>query len=104
MSDARDLTLAECLLLLALHDEKGTPHSSMFPYAIGGAILADLLLRGRIAVQEDGRSHVLAVKDATQVGDAVLDECLREIQAARPASLEAWLGRLAEMHDLRERL
>ena len=49
MSDRTDLHLHEQLMLLALRDEKGTLESKalMYGYALGGAILAELSLRGR---------------------------------------------------------
>ena len=46
------LPLYEELMLLALRDEKGTLESKagMYGYALGGAILSELLLSGRVTV------------------------------------------------------
>ena len=47
MSDRENLHLHEQLMLLALRDEKGTLESkaSMYSFALGGALLAELSLR-----------------------------------------------------------
>lgn len=99
-----ELFLREEILLLALHDKKGTvPLGSMYHYAAGGAILAELLLRGRIAFE--GENKLVDVVDPTPVGAPLLDESLERIRTEkRPAPLEDWLSRLAETKDLRQRI
>lgn len=86
--------LHEQALLLALHDEKGTIHSSMFSYAIAGAVVADLVLRGRLRLEEAGGKKKILVADARPVGAALLDETLRRIDSAkRRATMATWVGR-----------
>ena len=47
MSANHSLFLHEEILLLALRDEEGTIAGAMYQYAIGGALLAELLLQTR---------------------------------------------------------
>jgi hypothetical protein len=85
MNDRPELWLHEEVLLLALKDEKGTPHSSMFTIAMGGAILADLLLSERFVLEEKPRkkplkpgkkpAYLVAVDNPKPLTDPVLDEC-----------------------------
>ena len=58
------LLLHEELMLMALRDEKGTVEwrASMSNYAIGGAILAELLLDGLIKIGSDKKKLVSLVK------------------------------------------
>ncbi|MEM8532152.1 MAG: GPP34 family phosphoprotein [Chloroflexota bacterium] len=69
------LTLAEQLLLLSLHDEKGSVFASAsraLPYGLAGATILDLYFQERITF-EDTHIHVV---DQTPVGNALLDEVL----------------------------
>lgn len=78
------LTLAEELLLLALDDAKGTvpmSASQTLGYGLAGATLMDLTLMGRLT--SDGKN--LVVVDATPTGDALLDQALATIAAAKRA-------------------
>jgi len=53
MTIQTNLFLHEEIMLLALRDEEGTIASgTMYQYAIGAAVLAELLLNKRIAVGE----------------------------------------------------
>jgi golgi phosphoprotein 3 len=87
--------LPDELLLLALHDEKG----SVVPAAVAplngalmGAILMELALMGRI--QEIPNGNIIA--DPSPTGDPLLDEVLRRIaDADEPRSPSYWVGRLA---------
>lgn len=90
------LNLAEELFLLALNDNKGTAQKSsagVLPYGLAGAMLADLALRGRIAVA--GQKEV-AVLDPTPTGDTVLDTALAEIATStRARKAAAWVEALS---------
>jgi hypothetical protein len=96
MSPTDPLTLPEEILLLALHDEKGTTGiESMYQYAIGGAILAELLMRNRLRLADDKKKTVQLV-DPKPIGDPLLDAGLtRLIQAKKPAAAQTWVSRFA---------
>jgi Golgi phosphoprotein 3 len=105
MTMPKELHLYEEIMLLALRDKEGTVHaSSMYSYALGGAILAELLLRGRIRV-EDPKKKLIGLADAHGVGDPLLDECLSRIAAAKKrASMRTWVSRFGEMKHLKDRI
>ena len=92
-------------MLLALRDEKGTPAlGSMHAYALGGAILAELLLAGRITVDEGKRKLVNLVSDEP-LGDPVIDECLQKIaNAKRRAVTRNWVQTFAMLRRLHHRV
>jgi hypothetical protein len=98
--------LYEEILLLALKDEEGTiAPGTMYQYAVGGAILAELLLAGRIELAEQRRKKLVEVLDETPAGDELLDECLEKIRTAkRRASIQAWVERFAQIKSLRDRV
>lgn len=102
----RDLGLHEEVMLLALRNEKGTfAGGTMYTQAAGGAVLAELLLRGRIAASSEGRSTYAVVNDPTPVGDAVLDECLAKMYSARRRRrLQAWVQQCASLKNLKHRV
>jgi len=99
------LRLPEEILLLALDDAKGTiEFGSLWQQAAGGAIVAELLLGGRLRASDHKRAR-LEVVDATPLGDPVLDDALREIGAAhKPKAGADWVSKLGGRRDLKERL
>lgn len=118
MKSKPDLGVHESLILLVLRDEEGTVGASeMYVYALGGAIMAELLLRERIRVdkrkpREPGIinwfSHAFTEKNLIDVasdeptGDGVLDGCLERIAGSkRRASLQTWVSRFASTRELR---
>jgi len=107
MSDvSQDLHLHEQVLLLALRDRKGTIEmkAGMYRFGLGGAMLAELLLAGRITVGADKRKLV-EVADSRGVGDALLDECLEKMAGAkRRASAATWISRFSNMRRLKHRV
>jgi len=100
------LGLHEEILLLALRDREGTIASgTMYQYAIGGAMLAELLLRERIAVEQRRRSKLAVIRRRTRIGEPLLDESLTRIaDAKRRASLQTWVARFGNTRDLRHRI
>lgn len=100
------LYLHEEVLLLALRDHDGTvAMGSMYSYAIGGALLAELLLHERVRVLHARRKKFVELAQPTPIGDEVLDECLRKIrQAKRRAALETWVSRFANLKRLKHRV
>lgn len=115
MNDRPELWLHEEVLLLALKDDKGTPHSSMYTIAMGGALLAELLLDGRFVLEEKPRkkplkpgkkpSYLVAVDEAKPLADPILDECLhRVIESKKARSPQDWVTRFGQLKDLRRRV
>lgn len=93
-------------MLLALRNDRGTiAGGTMYQQAAGGAILAELLLRERIAAVPEGRSTYAQVTNSSPVGDGVLDECLAKMHAAaRRTKLQAWVGKFAGVKGLKHRV
>ena len=106
MADRDDMHLHEQLMLLALRDEKGTLESSasMYACALGGAILTELSLEGRIRISRDKKALVGLV-DRSPLGEPVLDECLdRVARARRGARAVTWVQRFASTKRLYHRV
>jgi hypothetical protein len=101
---SHSLFLHEEIVLLALHDEKGTvPFGTMVGYAVGGALIAELLLRERLALAPGKRADLLTVRSTTPVGEPALDLALEQIRTAkRRASATSWVGRLASRVPTRQ--
>ncbi len=100
------LHLHEQLMLLALRDEKGTIESKadMYQYALGGALLSELLLAGCLRLGEDKKKRIELVQPKT-FSDPVLDECLNLIAAAKRRRTAAdWVSRFASLKKLKERV
>ena len=98
------LRLHEQILLLALRDERGTTEgkAGMWRLAFGGAILAELALEERIAI-DPGKKALVRVTDRSSLGDPVLDDALARIaDAKRPAGAARWVSRLANLNLRRE--
>jgi len=96
----------EEILLLALRDEEGTVAAgSMYEYAIGGAILSELLLDKHISVDNSNKKKLINIDNTTPVGDPLIDECLQKISTAkRRASLTTWVTRFAHTKRLKHRV
>ena len=78
--------IAEDLLLLLTHDQKGTVReSSSADFALAGALLAELTLSGRVRITEQGESaHKpgrVVVVDASPTDDALLDGAIAQLVA-----------------------
>ncbi len=94
------VALAEELLLLAYDDETGRSSVSHIGLDLGmaAAVLVDLVLRGRVEVDE----QLLVATDPAPTGDAVADDVLARIAAEPPRTVASWLQRLR--HGLRQRV
>jgi len=106
MREGKRLFLHEEVLLLALNDEKGTVHfGALFDKAAAGALLAELLLAGRLCVEGEKAKARIHVKNSTPIGDPLLDECLervvRDEKRRRPAE---WIHRFATVKRLKHRI
>ena len=99
------LLLHEELMLLALHDEKGTIVSGTASFGVAGAIAAELLLQERIRIDESRRRKIVDVRSIRRIGDPVVDECLKKVRdAKRRASLQTWITRFSSLSKLRHRV
>lgn len=89
---ATSLQLYEEILLLALKEEKGTFHWKTYRPALGAGLIAELLLRKRVEI-EDSKRKLVTVIDSSATGDAVLDRFLGEIQnSSRRRKLGHWVS------------
>jgi len=101
------LYLQEEIMLLALRDEEGTVPlgASGYPYAIGAAILAELLLANQIrVVGAKSRAVVEAQGEGADLESPLLEECFEKIRKAPPANLERWVIRFASLPKLKHRV
>ncbi len=99
-----DLFIQEEILLLALKDDKGTFYMRTILPALGGAIMAELLLAGRIEVEQN-RKKMVNIAGRQTFGDLVLDEALNKIATAkRRASLQTWIQRISHLPRLQHRI
>jgi hypothetical protein len=106
MTIQTSLFLHEEVMLLALRDEEGTIASgTMYQYAIGAAILAELLLNQRIALDESRKKKLVNLISPTPLGEPLLDQCLEKIgNVKRRASLQTWVSRFAGVKNLKHRV
>lgn len=99
------LTVAEEMLLLVLDDNSGTfitePDINI-NYALAGAVLADLALKGRIEADPDK----LFVLDNTPTGDTVQDAVLERIaEADEVQDTSYWVAEIGQRgEEVREHL
>lgn len=104
MAKDKPLFLYEEIMLLVLRDEQGTVATGFPEQVVAGAILAELLLDGRISV-EDTRKQLVDLKNNKPTGEPILDECLERMAASkRRASLKIWVQRLADTKNLRHKV
>ncbi|HSM04156.1 MAG TPA: GPP34 family phosphoprotein [Longimicrobiales bacterium] len=102
-----DLRLHHELLLLALHDDKGTlVFGQMVELGLAGAVLAELLLEERVVLKPEGRKGrpLVTVVSRATLGDEVLDAGLRRLtDAKRRADPARTVSRLSGIPQLRNR-
>ena len=93
-------------MLLALNDDKGTlAMGACWQQAVGGAILSELLLTGRLAVEKEKKKSFARVVDPTPLGDPVLDECLQMVRDRKKRhQLGPWVSRFANVKHLWKRV
>ena len=98
------LSLHEELMLLSLKDEEGTViGGTMYPYAIGGAVVAELAIDGRIAVDID--SQKLTVTDPTPIGDPLIDGWVSKMASSKKDQrVSYWVSQIAGTGDLKHRV
>jgi hypothetical protein len=89
------LGLSEEIVLLGLDDETGKSICYHMAYALSGAILADLALRGRIAIVNGD----VRVANGEPTGDDVLDEALVTLTGSSKTKLSHWVRRILADHQ-----
>ena len=104
-NDLPTLWLYEEVLLVALRDDKGTVHwGIMHSTVLGGAILADLFMVGRIGLDETKRKPRVAVLNPTPTGNELVDECLQRIvDSKRLRKPEDWVMKFSNTKKLDDR-
>ncbi len=104
MTQPTRLFLYEEIMLLALRNLRGTLSTAYAKYAVAGALLAEMLLEGRIAADGMGKK-LIDVRSTAATGDPLLDESLKKMAGStRRASLRTWVTRLAGTKGLRHRV
>lgn len=105
MAAKHRLRFYEEVMLLALRDRKGTVASgTMYNFAVGGAVLAELMMEKRVGVEEAGKKKFARVLSPAPLGDPLLDECLAKIAGAkRRGELRTWVGKFAQAKRLKHR-
>jgi len=104
MTKQSQLLLYEEIMLLALRDEQGTIATGFVEQIVAGAILAELLLEGRISVESSKKQRVSLINSQAS-GDPVIDECLEKMAAAKkPVSLQNWVHKLASIKNLKHKV
>ena len=106
MGTQETLFLHEEIMLLALQDDKGTvAWGTYYQYALGGAILAELLLNNLISIEVSKKKKMVNLVGTTSVVEPVIDECLKKISSAkRRASVQTWVSKFAELKRLKHRI
>jgi len=100
------LHIYEALLLLALKDQEGTVAADGvgFAFSLGGSLLAELMLLGKVEIEEVKKKKFVNLKDSTSLGDPLLDECLEKVRTAKKrAQVNVWVSRFAHLKKLRQR-
>jgi len=100
------LALHEEIMLLALHDKKGTVIGGVWhATALGGAILSELLLQGKLAIETEGKKSFVKLADKKKTGDEVLDEAIQKVaDAKRRTDAKTWIMRFAALKNLWHRV
>ena len=103
MTTQNNLYLHEEIMLLALRDEEGTIAAGpTYQYAIGAAVLAELLLSQRIVVAQSGKKKLVELVSSIPFDEPLLDHCLEKVATAkRRAALQTWVSRFAAVKSLK---
>ncbi len=101
----RPLPLYEEILLLALDDDKGTADGAGFyAKAMGGAILAELAMKGAVSIADDKKKKVsLGRRD--RLDDPILEECRTMVAEEKKSKKAAeWVMKFSSLKDLKNRV
>lgn len=73
--------------------------------AMGGALLAELILRERAEIKTERKRHWVVVTNRRPTGDKLLDECVRRIATSkRRGQAQSWVSRFAYIKNLKHRV
>ena len=98
------IRLYQAVMLLALSEERGTMNGAYVEYATAAALLSELLMHERIAIEADNKNKVSVMDDAS-TDDALLDEALGQIKSAkRQRKLQDWVQKLGQLKDLKHKV
>ncbi|OIN01844.1 hypothetical protein BFR57_07250 [Idiomarina sp. MD25a] len=101
---ANTIRLYQAVMLLALSEERGTMNGAYVEYATAAALLSELLMHERIAIEADNKNKVSVVDEAS-TDDALLDEALGQIKSAkRQRKLQDWVQKLGQLKDLKHKV
>ena len=101
---ANTIRLYQAVMLLALSEERGTMNGAYVEYATAAALLSELLMHERIAIETDNKNKVSVVDDGS-TDDALLDEALGQIKSAkRQRKLQDWVQKLGQLKDLKHKV
>ncbi len=101
---ANTIRLYQAVMLLALSEERGTMNGAYVEYATAAALLSELLMHERIAIEADNKNKVSVMDDAS-TDDALLDEALGQIKSAkRQRKLQDWVQKLGQLKDLKHKV
>ena len=104
-SKSEQLALHEELVLLCLHDRKGTIISATSRFGVAGALVAELLLQELISVDMSRRRKLIDANNSRWLNEPILNECLQKIRTAkRRARLSTWVSRFADLSKLEHRI
>lgn len=103
MLNSNTIFLHQEIMLLALRDDEGTiEQGAMYKYAIGGAIMAELLLNGCITIEKRRKKEFVILANHIPIGNPLLDRCLTKIATAkRRATVQTWVSRFAGIKNLK---
>lgn len=106
MAVKHGIFLHEAMLLLVLHDDRGTASlAAPTSTALGAGVLGELLLRGRVGAEKTRFSTLVTPLGSAQVGDQVIDEMFERIRTAkRRASIATWISRIGHSRGLLHRV
>lgn len=99
------LHLYEEVFLLALKDKEGTLFASVnYRHALAGAMMAELLLKQFISVENVRKRKYLKLEKSTSTGDGLLDECMQKLGKAKyRAQLRTWVQRFTSLKNMKQR-
>lgn len=92
------------IALLAIDDKRGFVNPAISLGIVAG-IMAELMIRKRIKLEEKCKKHWVCVLDATPTGDGILDELLGKFKKEEKRKpLSTWVAAAKQIPKVRERV